>query len=93
MAKFTTRVELHKANSEDYDTLHEEMENQGFTRTIKSDDDKEYHLPEAEYNYEGSITRDSVMTKAKTAANKTGKKYSILITESNGRTWYNLDEV
>jgi len=50
-------------------------------------------LPEAEYNYEGSIARGSVMTKAKTAADNTDKIYSILITESNGRTWHNLDKV
>jgi hypothetical protein len=48
MATFTTRVLLH--NSDDYETLHEEMEDEEFTRTIMNSDEKEYHLPEAEYN-------------------------------------------
>lgn len=93
MAKFTTRVELHSADSDDYDTLHEEMKNEGFTRTITSGDGIEYHLPTAEYNYEANITRDGVFKKAKSAAGKTGKNYSLLVTESEGRTWYNLDKV
>lgn len=92
MAKFTTRVELHKANSDDYDTLHEEMENEGFTRTITdTDTNEEFHLPEAEYNYEGNTTKGDVLDKAKKAADNTGRKYSILVTKSNGRIFSNLD--
>lgn len=30
MAKFTVRVELHDANSEDYDNLHKKMEAKGY---------------------------------------------------------------
>ncbi|MGA7313803.1 MAG: hypothetical protein WBX22_07495 [Silvibacterium sp.] len=30
MAQYTVRVELHKANSDDYENLHEYMEHEGF---------------------------------------------------------------
>jgi hypothetical protein len=69
------------------------MENAGFARTIKNTNDVEYHLPEAEYDYEGNVTRKDVMNKAKKAADKTGNEYSILVTESNGRTWFGLEKV
>lgn len=94
MAKFTTRVELINATSEDYDLLHNEMENKNFTRTIVSDNDKiEYYLPPAEYNRDGNYTRQQTLDAAKVAASETRKKYRILVTESAGRIWYNLEEV
>ena len=34
MARYTVRVELHKADSDDYETLHECMEEEGFLRYI-----------------------------------------------------------
>ncbi|WP_461453571.1 hypothetical protein [Mucilaginibacter sp.] len=94
MASFTTRVELHKASQEiDYKKLHAEMELEGFLRTIISDDNITYHLPTAEYNKIGNFTRQQILDSAKKAAAKTGKEHSILVTESNGRTWYNLEKV
>lgn len=94
MASFTTRVELHNAKDpEDYEKLHIEMGNEKFTRTIKSDNGTEYHLPRAEYNKEGSCTQAEVLESAKRAASKVVKKYAVFVTESNGRTWYGLDKV
>lgn len=94
MASFTTRVELHNAKDpEDYEKLHIEMGKENFTKTIKSDSGTEYHLPRAEYNKEGNYTRADVFESAKRAASKVVKKYSVLVTESNGRTWYGLDKV
>jgi hypothetical protein len=92
MASFTVRVELHDNPTwGDYDTLHEAMEAEGFSRTIKnSDTGVEYRLPHAEYNFVGSYTRSQVLEKAKRAAAKTGNEFSILVTESNGRAWWNL---
>ncbi len=92
MASFTTRVELHGANDDDYEILHAAMEKEGFTRTIQSST-KTYHLPTAEYNRSGTLTRDDVLESAKRAAGKTKKSYAVLVTESAGRTWLGLDEV
>lgn len=93
MAKFTTRVELINAASEDYDLLHTEMENKNFTRTIISDGKTEYYLPPAEYNRDGNYTRQQTLDATKVAASKTRKEHRILVTESAGRIWYNLEEV
>ena len=93
MTSFTTRVELHNANSEDYSKLHSKMEGQGFSRQIKSDSGATYHLPTAEYDYSGNVNRNQVLEKAKTAASAVKSNYSVLVTEANGRTWHNLAPV
>jgi hypothetical protein len=95
MTSFTTRVTLHKVkeDSEVYTELHDYMEQEGFKRTITSNNDVTYHLPHAEYDFVGNITRNEVLEKAKRAAGKTKKKYSVLVTEAAGRTWNGLDKV
>ncbi len=90
MASFTTRVVLHEAESGDYENLHDYMKDKGFKRTIKSKKGNVYEMPEAEYNYSGNDTLDNVMDKAKKAATLTKRKYSVLITQSKRRKWYNL---
>jgi hypothetical protein len=93
MPSFTTRVELHRATNDDYDTLHEAMEGEGFSRTISTSDGATYHLPTAEYNRSGNLTGNQVLTSAQRAAKKTGRKAAILVTESAGRCWSDLDRV
>jgi hypothetical protein len=98
MSLFTTRVELHKSHTEeDYETLHTEMEKEGFRRTIKLDsEDITYHLPTAEYNYgknnDDKTTTEDVLNLAKKAADRTKLKYMVLVTKvaDNRRYWYNL---
>jgi hypothetical protein len=92
MAQFTVRVELHEAKWEDYERLHAEMEEKGFSRLIKADDGKTYHLPWAEYDGAGNLTNSQVRDIARTAANITGKRNAILVTESKGRSWVGLEE-
>jgi hypothetical protein len=94
MARFTTRVELHKATDSDYEDLHKYMAAKGFSRTITSgDDETKYRLPPAEYNRETDATRAKVLDDAKAAAAKTGRTNEILVTESAGRSWHNLTPV
>lgn len=90
---FTTRVELHQANYEDYSRLHREMELEGFGRTITSDDGRMYHLPTAEYNMEANLTYEQVRDKASRAAAKTRRTYAVLVTEGRIRAWSGLQEV
>ncbi len=90
MTQFTTRLELHNTSSEDYETLHEAMSNEGFSRQITSDEGVTYHLPTAEYDFRGSENRSSVLDKAKRAAASTGRSHGILVTELAGRTWMGL---
>lgn len=92
MSQFTTRVELHDAGYSDYVTLHEAMRKNGFSHKITSDDDVTYELPDAEYDITSS-SRSNVLALAKSAAQSTGKSFGVLVTESNGRTWYGLSKV
>jgi hypothetical protein len=94
VSKFTTRVQLNGTPSwDDYNNLHAAMRSKGFTQTIESDDEIEYHLPHAEYNREGTMTRNQVLEDAKQAAASVWDDSSILVTESAGRTWHNLRKV
>ena len=93
MASFTTRVELHSATYSDYETLHKAMETEGFSRQIKADSGTWYHLPTAEYDRSGVLTRAQVLESAKRAASKTNKAFAVLVTESNGRTWEGLQQI
>jgi hypothetical protein len=90
MASFTVRVELHDGDSDDYDVLHGVLKTKGFTNTIVGDSGAKYRLPPAEYNYVGSVTRQDVAGMAKAAANVTGLKSAVLVTESAGRYWDGL---
>jgi len=92
MSQFTVRVELHEAKWEDYERLHAEMEGKGFSRLIKGDNGKTYHLPWAEYDGTGNLTNSQVRDIARTAANSTGKRNAILVTEANSCSWIGLEE-
>jgi hypothetical protein len=93
MSMFTTRVELHNATWEDYETLHTAMESAGFSRTITSDDGITYQLPTAEYNVVGNYTIQQVFDAAWTAAGSVGKKYAVLVSEAAKRRWNGLSVV
>lgn len=94
MAKFTVRVELHRAVAEDYEKLHTAMEDGGFTMTITSSDGKVYQLPSAEYRYT-SNTEDAgdVRDKAFNIAKAIKPKPSVLVTDAKSTSWCGLQEV
>lgn len=95
MSSFTTRVLL-RGNPEEseYDTLHKAMVNKGFSKIIESDEGVQYNLPHAEYNISGDYTRSEVLSLAKDAVRSLPSRTAeILVTESNGRTWSNLQRL
>lgn len=87
MAKFTVRVELHDAESSDYDVLHKEMELRHFTRTVRIQG-VEYYLPDAEYFYESELTKKAVYQEAKDAVDRTGRHAGIVVTRSDGGRYF-----
>ncbi|CNE95894.1 hypothetical protein QVN42_15410 [Yersinia nurmii] len=90
MPYFTVSVKLHNAEEGDYQTLNEKMNEAGFTRLIGRD--KVYKLPDGEYNYgSGSLNKQEVADLALKVAEQVRFVPSILVTESGGRTWRNLD--
>ena len=90
MAQFTVRVELHDAQWTDYNTLHAAMERNGFSRQVKGDDGGTYELPWAEYDAVANLSSMQVLAIAQSAANTTGKRNSILVTEVRSRAWSGL---
>ena len=93
MALFTTRIELHSIFKEDHQVLQQALRNENFIPTIKDEQGGIFILPTSEYNKEGEYTKEQVFDSAIRAACKTGKEYSILVTESAGRCWANLAKV
>lgn len=94
MAMFTVRVELHNADSNDYENLHQEMEAAGFSRTITTTSGEVYQLPNAEYSYTGDKTTEQVRDLASDTAKKVKANPAILVTKSDGtRRWSGLNKV
>jgi endoribonuclease GhoS-like protein len=85
MTQFTVRVELHEAQWTDYNVLHAAMKRHGFSRLIKGDDGHTYQLPWAEYDRVANLSSMQVLAVAQSAANATGKKNSVLVTEAKNR--------
>ncbi|CNI84316.1 hypothetical protein HB991_02590 [Yersinia mollaretii] len=90
MPYFTVSVVLHNAVEGDYETLNKKMSDAGFTRLIGRE--KIYKLPEGEFNYgSGTLNKQEVADLALKIAEEIRFIPSILVTESGGRTWRNLD--
>jgi hypothetical protein len=60
---------------------------------FQSNDGTWYKMPDGEYNFVGSVSRDTVRDKAKRAASAVVKSYSVFVTESAGRAWVGLSVV
>jgi hypothetical protein len=90
VGSFTVRVELQDAGPADYDSLNQAMESYGFTRTLTLIG-VDYKLPTGEYVIAGNFTRQTAMSKAKSAAETVRPLFRVLLTESNGRLAYGLD--
>lgn len=91
MTNFTVRIELNNPKDEDYEDLHEKMENAKFNKTIKSSDGVIYKLPDAEYDYSSSTeTTEDVLDKAYDIAKSVRSGPRVLVTKSNGRMWRGL---
>ncbi|MFZ5272565.1 hypothetical protein [Enterobacter asburiae] len=91
MADYTVRVELRDANSEDYELLHEKMGAKGYSREIQGDSGEYFQLPPAEYVATKDLTAIQVREEVRAIANSI-KNNRILVTQSEGRTWY-LDQL
>ncbi|WP_407971444.1 type V toxin-antitoxin system endoribonuclease antitoxin GhoS [Burkholderia pyrrocinia] len=81
MAHFLTRIELHEAESEDYDKLHTSMEDRGFAKTITGDDGVTYILPTATYYCESTHGTADIREIAREVANGTGRRNSVIVVE------------
>ncbi len=96
MANYTVRVELIEVDhdAQKYEDLHNEMKNQGFSRSIELDAVR-FKLPPAEYSKVTNDTKTTVLDAAKVAATAvmgSDKKHRILVTKSKEvRAQWNLE--
>ncbi|XXT16530.1 hypothetical protein WME94_40495 [Sorangium sp. So ce429] len=90
MYYFMTRIELHSATSDDYNTLHAAMEAAGFSRIVPADDGKHYHLPSGMYFLSSyADTEATVRDRANAVASATGKSREVLVTQGTS-AWIGL---
>lgn len=87
MAEFTVRVELHLADSSDYDKLHESMEANGYSRIILDAYGTRYYLPTAEYTTVKSMTCPAVREQVSRIAGSIKVNPRVLVTEVANRPW------
>ena len=87
---YLVRVELHGANREDYDILHQAMSRRGFQRTIRSDSGGDYALPTAEYVADTNQSGEEVRSVADAAASQTGRNRGVLVVRYDQSWWTGL---
>ena len=92
MSTFITRIELHAATYQQYETLHKEMAVAGFRRTILGNDGVTYHLPTAEYACLGEFMLEAVFNAAKAAASKVGVRFAVLCNQTASSMWIGLTQ-
>ncbi len=90
MAKYLVRVELHGATWDDYERLHSEMSDRGFSREVTSDHGGTYQLPTAEYVIQTSAELEGVRALAAEAAKTTGRKFGVIVAEYSRSAWVGL---
>jgi hypothetical protein len=91
MANYLARIELHLASPEDYEQLHLSMQQRGYVRKITGEDGVLYQLPTGTYFVSGTSAMLSVaLNAAVDAANETGKKSAVVVTDWQSARWYGL---
>jgi hypothetical protein len=91
MANYIAMVELHLATPQDYEQLHLNMQQRGYVRKITGEDGVVYRLPAGTYFVSGTSAVLSVaLNAAVDAANETGKKSSVLVTDWLSARWHGL---
>ncbi len=89
MAEFTVRVELHNADADDYELLHQRMASRGYAKEVQGDNGRMHALPTAEYiatkNLSVVQVRDEVFAIAQLI--KPSPYPEVLVTEANNKAW------
>lgn len=93
MSSYLVRIVLHDGNWDDYEGLHQHMERVGFSRQILADSGVWYHLPQAEYLVQGDFSFEAVIQAAAQAAELTGKRHSVFVSDVKSFRWQGLTPV
>ena len=93
MANYIARVELHLAVPEDYQRLNLSMQQRGYARKITGEDGVIYQLPTGTYFVtETSAVLEVALRAAVEAADQTGKKFAVIVTDWNSARWSGLEK-
>ena len=93
MANYIARVELHLAVPEDYQRLNLSMQQRGYARKITGEDGVIYQLPTGTYFVtETSAVLEVALRAAVEAADQTGKKSAVIVTDCNSARWSGLEK-
>lgn len=93
MPKYMVRVLLHDATNWDmYHDLNAHMAQRGFESTL-SGKKAAYHLPPAEYWFNGDQTLADVRMLAAAAAEQTGQAFGLVVVKADGWTVMRLKPV
>lgn len=88
MTNYLTRVELHSANGDDYQRLHQEMLARKFSKLIRSGDGAYYELPTAEYvSMSTTLSSEGVRDLAIAAAQATGRTSWVITVAYTDAAW------
>jgi hypothetical protein len=81
MSKFIARIQLHKAEETDYETLNREIKKDSsvLKKNLSVKADK---VKKGEYNYNGNISLSDVANAVYRAIRKTGRDYSFTVMKS-----------
>jgi hypothetical protein len=91
MANYLARIELHLALPEDYERLDVSMHKRGYVRQVTGEDGVIYQLPLGTYFVTGSSAMLNVaLSAAVSAANETGKKSAVMVTDWRSVAWSGL---
>jgi len=93
MAKYIVRVQLTSGSASDYELLHSFMKDLGFQKTITQGNDLTYRLPANEYYFSSNFDSAQVFELASTAANRTAKKFEVLVIKTEEVMWSELFEL
>lgn len=86
--RYLVRIELHDAQWNHYETLHQQMERAGFAHTIKGDSGNFHQLPDATYAAQNTqADMRTVYNTAYSAATKTGRKFGLIVVDYNSARW------
>lgn len=90
MSYFNIRVVLHDATYNQYEMLASAMASKGMYDVVKADNGGLYRLPPGEYATESDASIQNVRDAAAWAANSTGARYSVRVTQGPS-SWVGLE--
>ena len=93
MSNYIVKVQLNSGSATDYELLHSFMKDLGFQKTIVSANDLTYQLSSNEYYFSSNFDSAQVFELASTAANRTGKKFEVLVIKTEEVMWSELFEL